>query len=171
MEIANKKIFITIGKWIAFWGIWASIDLYFDIAMLEIIFTSPIFYMGLIGIAFTLLTSMFEARYFYYKNANEYLDPYNEHTLFTFIRITFLIPILISVGWIPVLCYAAAFPFLHDGMYYYRRNKLNPLQYPKGWFDQSTTSKAFLTKYMTPVVRTILFVLSIAGLIVWYNLS
>lgn len=53
------------------------------------------------------------------------------------------------------------FPFIHDGFMYKWRSILNNRVYPKGFWDQSTTSTAKLTKYFTPVVRTICFVVGL----------
>ena len=51
------------------------------------------------------------------------------------------------------------FPFFHDGMYYFTRNKLNNVNYPKKWLAQSSTSTALLTKFETPVARIIFMLL------------
>ena len=64
-----------------------------------------------------------------------------------------------------ILSLVLVFPFLHDGMYYTRRHKLNRLIYPKKWFDQSTTSTAFFTKLNTPIMRDVWFVLGVILLI------
>jgi hypothetical protein len=37
------------------------------------------------------------------------------------------------------------FPFLHDGMYYKTRNKINSNTYPKGWWDTSYTTGALIS--------------------------
>jgi len=50
------------------------------------------------------------------------------------------------------------FPFLHDGMYYTVRNKLNKYIYKKKWFDRSSsTSAIFSFNWYT---RTLLFVIA-----------
>lgn len=62
-----------------------------------------------------------------------------------------------------------SFPFMHDGAYYYHRHILDNKIYPKKFFDQSTTSTAFSTKYFPPVVRTILFIASL--FLVFFTIS
>lgn len=61
------------------------------------------------------------------------------------------------------LANALIFSFVHNGVMYSHRNYLSKQTsgkeiYPKKWFDQSTTSSAVLTKVMTPVSRTVQFV-------------
>jgi hypothetical protein len=66
------------------------------------------------------------------------------------------------------------FSFFHNGMMYHQRYKMSIKMapsdpswwvYKKGWWDQSTTSTAWSTKFMTPISRTIQAVLGIIGYI------
>lgn len=66
-----------------------------------------------------------------------------------------------------VISLPLVFIWFHDGQYYTTRNKYNKQIYNKKWFAQSTTSTAFLTKFETPVVRTILFVIGV-GILITY---
>lgn len=93
-----------------------------------------------------------------------------EHKLWTIQRVLFALSIcavyyfftkatLLFLGYFGVVLIISS-PFFHDGFYYYVRHRLNPLIYPRGFFDQSTTSTAFLTKYLTPIVRIILLTIA-----------
>lgn len=124
----------------------------------------PSVYTTIIWIVFGLFMSTFEALYFTHEINSSFHDKINEHPLFVCIRACVLVPLWILTSWKVVLCLAVMFPFIHDGQYYLFREKLVKGTYPKGWFAQSTTSTALSTKYMTPVVRTILFALSLTGL-------
>lgn len=86
------------------------------------------------------------------------------HIIWTIQR-ALVLGIVALLTWKAAIACALVFPFIHDGSEYSSRNDLNPLNYPKRWFDQSTTSTAFLTKFETPVVRTVLAVLGIAWLV------
>lgn len=66
-----------------------------------------------------------------------------------------------------VIALPLVFPFFHDGEYYRTRHALNYGIYPKKWWAQSTTSTAFLTKFQTPVVRSILAIIGLLTLILW----
>jgi len=57
------------------------------------------------------------------------------------------------------LCCSIAFPFIHDGTYYTTRHYLDKKLYENGWFSQSTSSTALMTKVFTPVIRTVLFII------------
>lgn len=68
------------------------------------------------------------------------------------------------------------FSFFHNGAMYLERKNMsreaNPTDstkwiYPKGWWDQSKTSTAKLTKFMSPVSRTIQASIGVVGYIVY----
>lgn len=67
----------------------------------------------------------------------------NLHGLFLIQRST-LATIIIFLGFSPLMLLGLAFtfPFIHDGFYYVRREKLKPGTYPKGFTSNSTTSTA-----------------------------
>lgn len=117
-----------------------------------------------------------EAYYWHVKNTFRVIDikmPTDEHFLWSIHR---FIVLLLALNFascyldnsgnmyliIPAaLSFMLIFPFIHDGFMYRQRNILNDRVYPKGFWDQSTTSTAKLTKYFTPVVRTICFVVGV----------
>ena len=74
----------------------------------------------------------------------------------------------IKFVWLPFILYGLSLaliqPFFHNGMYYSLRNKIDNT-YPKGWTDQSTTSTAVMTKFLTYRNRIILLVLGLTCLI------
>jgi hypothetical protein len=85
---------------------------------------------------------------------------YNEHILYTIQRAIVLGICAYIDPWI-LLSGPFAFPFFHDGAYYTMRNFLDENIYTEGWFAQSDTSTAWLTKFFTPTVRMICFVISL----------
>lgn len=110
--------------------------------------------MPLLAFIIWILYSIFEGiREAYYWN----LFPtykFNIHTLFFIQRA--MVVIIITAFNIPMfIACALVFSFLHNGSYYTTRHVLNKSNYPKTWFDQSTTSTSWLTKFNTPISRTI----------------
>lgn len=130
----------------------------------NIIFETPKLYCLFIWIGFILTSSIFEAFYFTHEINSGFIDNFNEHPLLVFIRAWVLIPLWILTSWDVALCYAVIFPFFHDGQYYRWRDKIVPGTYKKRWFDQSTTSTARSTKFMTPSVRIMLAVSALVTL-------
>lgn len=56
------------------------------------------------------------------------------------------------------------FSFFHNGVYYTQRNKLNPLIYPKKFWDSSTTSQASIE--LNVKARVALFAIAVMSIIV-----
>ena len=112
-----------------------------------------------------------EADYFHFRWKHENEIVKDEHLKFTIQRsvvaILGTISSTILLGWFGLLfipCAALVFTFLHDGAYYKRRNMLDSTVYKNKWFDQTSSSSAKIS--LTPVVRTILFILGISSAIV-----
>lgn len=114
-----------------------------------------------IWVLFAILDGAVDAMMYHVKNVNKSL-PVNEHIYYTIQRLLVAIACIALAGWWIIPSLILVFPFLHDGMYYFTRNKLNPGVYYFGWFDHSNTSTAVLTKFLTPEVRTFLFFLGIS---------
>lgn len=114
----------------------------------------------IVWILYALLEGQREAWYFHvkYKNLNSFVYARipDEHATFNLQR-SFMAIALIFADCYPVaeltyglmlyviitgLSFTAIFPFFHDGIYYYRRNKLDESQFPKKWADYSHTSSA-----------------------------
>lgn len=168
LDIATKRVLKSVAKILAVFISYIAIDLfivdrYFDVSIVDAILSVPAYYCGFIGLIFTYFTTQFEVLFWHELKGEK--PAYNPHDLFMWIRISFLIPIFLLTDWYNVLCYMAAFPFFHDGLYYTGREKLSPGVYPKKWFAQSTTSTALWTKYFTPVLRTLLAISGLACLI------
>ena len=112
-----------------------------------------------------------EAWYFYNQVNNKNGIKKELHPIFTIQRITvftLLLLIIKSILWYKLLMITIALtilsPFFHDGSYYYFRNKIDNA-YPKGWLSQSTTSTAITTKYLTPTIRIVGFVVGLSLII------
>lgn len=84
-----------------------------------------------------------EAWYYYYR-VRAFNSAEDLHAIFFIQRGIPLLIIGYSFSWIIALGCAFVFSFFHDGMYYKQRHKLKENIYPKGWWDDSTTSTAVL---------------------------
>lgn len=122
---------------------------------------------------YALLEGVREAYYYSVKTASNKLKEFNEHPMFTLQRGFFLTIVVLCPGFNLLysllfglsLCFG--FPFMHDGAYYEVRKRLDKI-YSKGWFDQSTGSSALSNNFLTPVVRTIMMIISIIGVVLLY---
>ncbi len=109
----------------------------------------------IIWILYSLLEGKKEAHYFSYKmraviSKKTVVLKVDEHVWFTLQRalvvsLIFFMNFSILHVFFLLLSLALCFPFFHDGMYYVQRKKLDGI-YPKGFFDQSTTSTAKMDK-------------------------
>lgn len=118
---------------------------------------------GLIYVSWILYASMEgirEGTYWHVLGLTRY-KPSIEHFVWTIQRMfVFFMAVITTHSIFFSASLLLAFPFFHDGWYYAERNRHDGL-YPKKFWDQSTTSTAVLTKYCTPFLRTIYFLLSI----------
>lgn len=125
---------------------------------------------------FALFEGITEARLWHYKYRvyGESIVKTDSHTHFVIQRgiVLLLVSFVVYLGndlWVASLSFIAnalTFSFIHNGMMYTHRNYLSTNDkgreiYPKEWFDQSTNSNALTTKFMTPVSRTIQFVVGL----------
>lgn len=132
-----------------------------------------------IWIAYAVLEGKREAIFwFFYNNQHNIKDL---HPLFAVQRGTVLLILSIATYYIwdniwisgyAFLMNCLVFSFFHNGMMYHTRYKMSVdidpddssfWVYEKGWWDQSTTSTAWSTKFMTPVSRTIQAILGVIG--------
>lgn len=121
-------------------------------------------YCAIIGMVYPLLCGFFEAHYYHYENTSVKPNDINEHPLLWVQRLCVYLTIWqYSNDKVIVLCLACAFSFLHNGMYYTTRHRIDNTLYGKTWFDQSTTSTAITTKVFNPIIRTALFIFALCA--------
>ena len=114
-----------------------------------------------------------EAIYWHVKIGSGFHDwqpKTEEHIIFSLQRAIVLLmggTLLLFTGipWyftlLSILGSALTFSFIHNGIMYTVRNNLDNTIYPKQFWDQSTSSVAKTTKFMTPISRTIQFILGV----------
>lgn len=90
-----------------------------------------------------------------------------EHQLWTAQRAIVLFTVFLASDLKTVATCMFLFPFLHDGMYYLKRNLLNENIYRKRWFAQSNSSTAVLTRFFNPIIRTLS---AIIGIVLYFAL-
>lgn len=112
-----------------------------------------------------------DAHYYHTKMYSRMPDKQNIHWVFTLERGV----ILGLICWVNSMIFttlnsivftfslALIFSFLHNGMYFTARNKLEKNTYPKKWFSNSNTSTSRIE--LTVVPRTVMFVIGIIGII------
>ena len=121
-------------------------------------------------IAFSAMEGWREGIYWHVKIGSRYYDWFpevEEHRIFVGLRAVVVLMgsslLFFNMAWYLVLAsmigYALVFSFMHNGIMYLTRNNLDSNNYPKRFWAQSTSSVAKTTKFMTPVSRTIQFVI------------
>jgi hypothetical protein len=116
----------------------------------------------LLWILFSILEGIREAHYFdaFPRPAKRY----DIHQIFAAQRV--IVIFALSSHVIIALGFALMFPFIHDGVYYMWRHKLNVVTYPKGfWSNPSHTSTAMFDPNLW--LRIIMFVVGIAGIVAY----
>jgi hypothetical protein len=131
-------------------------------------------FLFLIFLQYVILEGFREGYYWHYKNKSNDNSKFDIHPFFSWQRGLFFLTMVcimasnikevIDIGKM-ILGMLLMFSFLHNGSYYVTRNKLDENIYSKGFLDQSTTSTAIWTKFMTPISRTTLFVI---GLVIYF---
>ncbi len=114
-----------------------------------------------------------EAMYFYYRINSRNNALLNEHPIFTVERFLMWIPFEIGMatgGWLTYLnglCLIPMFIMIHDGIYYWKRNKLDK-SYPLGFWDMTTSSTSWMDRnnLTTPGLRLVYFIIGCFGLII-----
>lgn len=91
---------------------------------------------------FSALSGMFEA-YFWAEYPK--VDQRKSHVMLTAFRCIVMFPVLWYEGWCNCVGLALMFPFIHDGVYYETRHRLNRNVYSQGWMDHSTQTGALIS--------------------------
>ena len=118
------------------------------------------YYIACIWIFYSLLEGFTEAWHWHYKIQAQDRKKTDAHVYFTLRRFCLWV-MLFGIDFRLGMFALFVFPFLHDGAYYHHRNELTPGVYRKGFFDQSSTSTALLTKVFTPYIRVLCFICGI----------
>ena len=128
----------------------------------------------IIWVLYAIIEGYREGKYWYLLGKTNIL-PSTEHKIWTLQRAmvvllatsVIFIPVVQVINLLFILICALAFPFFHDGTYYYTRNRLSQQDpsekviYKKGFFDQSTTSTSWMTFIQGPIMRSIYLVISV----------
>lgn len=118
--------------------------------------------LSLIALLFFYVTkSVAEGYYFHAKAKSRIPAEKYQHWLLTAIRIPVWVLFYIATSnALLTFGLVLAFPFIHDGLYYYTRNKLNPFTYPEGFWDNPNPKSSNAVMDFTLKQRTLL---AIAG--------
>jgi hypothetical protein len=93
-------------------------------------------------LTFYVSTSLVEGALFHLK-AKSKLKIKNQHFYLVAMRIPFWVLFYLVTTNVFLLTFMVMiFPFIHDGVYYWTRNKLNPDIYPKGFWDEPDPIKS-----------------------------
>jgi hypothetical protein len=121
----------------------------------------------IIGFVIILLGAAFEGVTHAILWSRKGMDAFkwNEHIVFVLQRLILGAALLIHSDLVGILCGALFFPLMHNGFYYYFRNKIDQT-YPDGFWDFTKGSSANIN--FKPWHRIILAVIGLLGLIVWF---
>lgn len=128
--------------------------------LLNWILHTPYVLSAVVWVGYCLAEGVLHSFYYAHESASSLKENFNEHPLFMAMRACVVIPL---GAWLndgmAVFAMMLSQPFLHNGMYYYWRKKVDGRY--GNWLDQSYTSTAILTTIMTPVVRIALMVIAV----------
>lgn len=118
-------------------------------------------------IMFASLQAFIEATLDYLKMLAK--KDYNGHVAYRILTGLFILSMSPWVNWQSIMCYIVMFSFIHDGVYYMRRNNLDSAIYLKGFWDFTDTPIAIFDKLgITKVIpRSIMFVAGLTVLIIF----
>ena len=109
-------------------------------------------------IFFCITDGISDAFFYNVKDPNKTNKP-NEHIIFTVKRGVVFGIILFQASenfWSTALVLLLLQPFLHNNSYYNTRHALDKSVYEYSLLNQSKKSTAFLTRFLTPMVRVVL---------------
>lgn len=117
----------------------------------------------LCSVIFYIVTAIMEGFFFHTCTKANLRFKYPHQFLVTMRMCYWLLLYLVTINIEHTLGLIFIFSFIHDGIYYVVRHKLNNKIYLKGFFDESTTSTAILE--FNFILRSILFIVGIALLL------
>lgn len=123
---------------------------------------------AVLWVLYACLEGSRDARHYYYRVSSTRQDTHNEHSLFAVQRgIVLILFSYMSHNYLNGLCFAFMFPLWHDGVYYFRYNKL-AANYPLGFWATSSTSTSWMDKndLLNPVMRITYFIIGAVALII-----
>ena len=123
--------------------------------------------LAIITVLFFYVTkSVAEGFYFHAKAKSKTSYEKYQHWVLTAIRIPVWILFWMYTNWILTLGMILIFPFLHDGIYYYTRNKLNPFVYTEGFWDDPNPKSSNAVMDFTLLQRTLLAAVGIIVILI-----
>jgi hypothetical protein len=116
---------------------------------------------AILGCIYASIEGVREAYYYHVAVAQGFKK--NIHWLYLFQRTLFSVLLFSQTNFFILAFFLLSFSFLHNGFYYFTRNKLDAIIYKKRFIDSSTTSTAVMEFNFAE--RTILLIFGIAFLI------
>ena len=113
----------------------------------------------ILWITYCILDGINDAYFYHFKNV-EMSTILNEHGAKSASRVLIAFA-MIDDNYYALILFGAVQPFLHNNAYYNFRHYLNKSVYSYSLRNQSETSTAKSTKYLTPEVRMILFIVAV----------
>ncbi len=114
-------------------------------------------------LVFYAFSSLCEAGYFHLRNKC-HLHISFEHIYLVFMRLPVWGLAYMQTGIFTTIAMMLVFPFIHDGVYYWGRHKLDDTIYPRTFLDYSKTDTSILSFNL--ITRTSLFCVGVLILVV-----
>lgn len=182
MSEANWNTIKSVGKWLLFMAVVMGFQYLvswivgYDFYLGNFIWEVPIVFGCLLWLLFAAFSAIGEGFFEYVIRSSGIELKFNEHFPFTLLRILFWLLIWRHVDeLLPCVALGAMFPFIHDGVYYVTRNRLQPGLYKNGFWDYSITSGAVFdlafrafNRTLPVILRSLLFTGSLVYLIIHY---
>lgn len=116
---------------------------------------------------FYVTVSVAEGYYFHVKSKVRLVGNKYQHWLLTAIRLPIWILLHLITGSLFItIGTMMMFPFIHDGIYYYTRNKLNPFSYPDKFWANPDAKKSNAVMDFTLTQRSLLAVAGAISIVI-----
>jgi len=140
---ANYNALQPVLLWTLFVLIPVAAFALFDYPIVNFLIDHPIVLWSVVWSLFAIFTGWAEAILFdKYSTINIHLSV-NPHIFLNLLRLFVWLPMIPILGFSHAGALALAFPFIHDGVYYWKRNDLNNYIYLNGfWSNPSDSSTA-----------------------------